>query len=101
MYCFRDECKAQVHKFSGPVYKKFSSKSEAEDFIKQRSSVPSQKTYTVSNANITKATTSSTKRLFSTKSSTDTDEAKRPAKRMKFLTSHKTGLEVYNYMTIL
>jgi len=30
-----DECKAQVLKFSGPIYKKFNSRSEAEEFIKQ------------------------------------------------------------------
>lgn len=35
--CFRDECKAQVYKFSGPIYKKFSSKSEAENFIRSNS----------------------------------------------------------------
>lgn len=29
------ECQSQVHQFAGPVFKKFSSKSQAEDFIKK------------------------------------------------------------------
>ncbi|XP_058800293.1 ribonuclease H1 isoform X2 [Phymastichus coffea] len=32
-----DECKEQVYKFPGPIYKKFSSQSEAEEFIKSKS----------------------------------------------------------------
>lgn len=34
----RDECSAQVIKFSGSIYKKFATESEAQNFIKERSS---------------------------------------------------------------
>ena len=37
----RDDCKAQFFKFLGPIYKKFTSKVQAEEFIKQNSSVSS------------------------------------------------------------
>lgn len=37
----RDECKKQVDKFSGPVFKKFGSKSAAEEFIKLKSGASS------------------------------------------------------------
>ncbi|XP_054008813.1 ribonuclease H1-like isoform X1 [Hylaeus anthracinus] len=33
-----DDCKAQVHQYSGPVYKKFNARAEAEKFIKENSS---------------------------------------------------------------
>ncbi|XP_076674806.1 ribonuclease H1 [Andrena cerasifolii] len=35
IYSTWDQCKTQVHQYSGPVYKKFSSQAEAENFIKQ------------------------------------------------------------------
>lgn len=31
----RDQCKAQVHQYAGPIFKKFSSQAEAEHFIEQ------------------------------------------------------------------
>jgi len=34
----RDECSAQVLKFPGSIYKKFATESEAQNFIKERSS---------------------------------------------------------------
>ena len=35
IYSTWDQCKTQVHQFSGPIYKKFNSQAEAENFIKQ------------------------------------------------------------------
>lgn len=42
------ECKSQVHQFSGPIFKKFSSKSDAEDFVKRYTS-SSKKSSSISN----------------------------------------------------
>ncbi|XP_039311455.1 ribonuclease H1 isoform X3 [Solenopsis invicta] len=38
IYATWDECKSQVHKFPGAIYKKFITEREAENFIKERSS---------------------------------------------------------------
>ncbi|XP_076232472.1 ribonuclease H1 isoform X2 [Calliopsis andreniformis] len=37
IYSTWDQCKEQVHQYSGPVFKKFNSQTEAENFIKQYS----------------------------------------------------------------
>ncbi|XP_012265867.2 ribonuclease H1 [Athalia rosae] len=42
IYATWDECKAQVHGFPKPVYKKFPSKSEAEDFVASKGSKTSE-----------------------------------------------------------
>ena len=103
-FSYRDECKAQVHQFSGPVFKKFKSKSEAESFIKERSGASSnysktagvkkasllatEKTYALGKNN--RQTTSSSKRCLSTKSDSD-EEENIIVKRKKYFQSNKSS----------
>ncbi|XP_032457547.1 ribonuclease H1 isoform X5 [Nasonia vitripennis] len=66
IYSTWDECKAQVHKFPGPKYKKFGSESEAESFIKANS-----------------ASSTTLKRVLSTASDSDSDLENVKHKRIK------------------
>lgn len=99
MFFNRDECKAQVHKFPGPRYKKFGSKSEAESFIKansgasssssktsgaiKSSSFPTQKTFALGKIRASPASGTVLKRFLSTTSDSDSDSENVKHKRTK------------------
>ncbi|XP_016842207.1 ribonuclease H1 isoform X1 [Nasonia vitripennis] len=99
IYSTWDECKAQVHKFPGPKYKKFGSESEAESFIKANSGTTSsypqtsgsiksssfltQKTFALGKICASPASSTTLKRVLSTASDSDSDLENVKHKRIK------------------
>jgi len=51
----RDECSAQVLKFPGSIYKKFATESEAQNFIKERSSTEGTNSKSLASSKIVKS----------------------------------------------
>lgn len=84
IYSTWDECKLQVNQFSGPIFKKFHSQIEAENFIKQRTNSNETNCYKTKVPTLSKR--SQLKRELSSKTNSETP----PLKRLKTINLSKS-----------
>lgn len=85
---YRPECQAQVQGFSGPIFKKFNTMNEAEDFVNQRGN--SNETHTRFNS-ISLGSTSSSTSIASKRSYSDDKSSAAPKSKKSKIDEKKTA----------